>query len=143
MSLPRRSADGRFAPGSTAESGIELQDEPSHPDYWVRATKGLRTEWSSFDRCKPAARDLAAAARSRGEQDVEVIRVQGDLTNSSGGHPAWDRVRHENRVHYVTRIGDQIVDLTARQFDRKADCPLVYPADDLGSKWSQASIEDV
>lgn len=92
---------------------------------------------SSFDQCWPASCSLAGQLAEAGHR-IGVLQVVGDLFELTGGDPRWDEIPHADRHHYIVLIAGEVVDLTARQFDARVPCPLVYPAGEVSSRWSDA-----
>ena len=76
--------------------------------------------------------------------DARLVSCQDFLGGTSGWHHWYydngfidengDLI--EETGHWMVKVGDAYVDLTARQFFPEADYPQVYREEDLDSMWS-------
>lgn len=88
--------------------------------------------------CKDASFDLAAWLSGR----VEGVSVL-NLSEPHGFDVAraqrfWQGANMSYASHYVVRVGELAVDLTARQFDSSAPFPLIKPVLALADNWGVA-----
>jgi hypothetical protein len=116
--------DGNHRATAAAEAGLT-----SVPAY-VPATE--LTE--SFNRCYDRACQLYDRAEAKGI-DASLLQVANYQGDGSGADARWQRLPQRVWQHYVTVIGDTVLDPTAEQFG--AGRHKKYSVDELKSQWKE------
>jgi hypothetical protein len=94
------------------------------------------TKQGAYNKCKFASYELVLYLRQRGFA-ARLIHIKGCPTPSyPEPHLHWATKRRDRWSHYVVGIGRWTVDLTARQFDSKAEVPLILPLSTLRAQWT-------
>mgnify|MGYP001401228040 FL=1 len=80
--------------------------------------------------------------------DIQVVRVKGMLPALTAGclyNPVVmnDRKRPSEVEHGIVRVGSKYYDYTVRQFNNRAEFPMVIDQDDLPSFWREIEEGDL
>lgn len=123
-------------PTRTASVGLE----GVVADFLQEQRLECSTADGAFGRCMDASRDLWRYLVRHGF-DAEMVEV-ADLVEPYDRehlHPDWAPwMKQEDRKflsHTAVRAGDYVIDLTARQFDRRAPFPLIEPVEAFEARW--------
>lgn len=100
------------------------------PEFAARYRDALMDPATAFDLCKPISDEFAALAREHGLADVEVL-----CGAKIGEAPGLPGVRLFLAGHFAVRVGDEVYDWTARQFDPHAAVPTVRTLADWRAEW--------
>lgn len=90
----------------------------------------------AYANCFAASARLADGLRDRGVR-CGLLRVTGARADMAGAAGRWPWVPPAGMAHWVVRVGDRAVCVTARQFDRDAPVPLIEPLEDLAGRWER------
>jgi hypothetical protein len=106
----------------TSRAGIPPQANPN----------GKITE--SFNRCYDRATALYDKAATKGLKPI-LMQVAGYNGDISGADKRWLRIPPSHWQHYVTIVGDNVYDPTAKQFGN--DNPIQYDLAELKANWNK------
>ena len=89
-------------------------------------------ENKSFNQCYATACKLYDKAEAKG-LEAKLVQVAGYNGDGSQADPKWLKIPQTHWQHYVTIIGDTVLDPTATQFG--SDKSTKYPIAQLNSEW--------
>jgi hypothetical protein len=115
-------------------AGIQL--EKLVQDFARRFPK-LETKQGSFGKCKMTAYELALYLRRRGVQArlLHCQTVRADHKWLESAHASYKAKARKDWSHYVLAVGNRVIDMTGRQFDREAEHPRFMSRHELRQDW--------
>lgn len=110
---------------------------------FCRAHPKLATGKGSFSRCRNVSAMLVARLAGLGF-DPAAVRLSECTARFPDADLRWRRLGGEFWwVHYAVRVGDVIIDCTARQFDPNASFPSIVPLEQVTAIWEDACEVDI
>lgn len=127
-------------------SNIKVLAAPVNFDKYVAQFMyrfpGLQKMNSSYGRCKLVSYELAKFLREHGVKAF-IYHLEGVKKGSyPNPHKDYQEKKPSEWSHYIVKVRNQGIDLTARQFDKAAPLPLVAHINEFKAKWEKCSRDD-
>lgn len=108
-------------------------------DAFCHRNRRLARPDGAFDRCRTVSGDLLSDLADAGIEAV-AVRMSCCQKWMPDAHPKWLALAGSYWTHYAVRIGDLLVDVSARQFDPDSAFPAIVPLEDAKGTWME--VED-
>lgn len=96
-----------------------------------------------FDKCRGASIALASALTKAGH-DAQVLRCSHLLPYARDAHRKWQALGSQLYwIHYVVAVGDEVFDLTRRQFFPECAQPHIQTRAELAAEWDGVDPADL
>ena len=96
---------------------------------------------TAFNKCKFASYELAKILRSQGI-DARLCNVKGYKGNPETAHDYWRSKPSRHWQHYMIRVGDTMIDITAKQFDPEFLAPRIQAVEQVKKQWNIVRQDD-
>lgn len=127
-------------------SNIKVLAAPINFDKYVAQFlyrfPGLQRMNSAYGRCKLISYELAKFLREHGVKAF-IYHLEGIApAHYPKAHQEYNQKKHEEWSHYIVKVGQMGIDLTARQFDKQAPVPHVAPMSEFRKIWTKVEKDD-
>jgi hypothetical protein len=76
--------------------------------------------------------------------DAQMLKCQGLKTDAPDADDRWMKLAPQSRwVHFVVRMGDEVIDLTRRQFFPESGYPFIQSYAAFEAEWTNICVPEL
>jgi hypothetical protein len=76
--------------------------------------------------------------------DAQMLKCQGLKTDAPDADDRWMKLAPQSLwIHFVVRVGEDIIDLTRRQFFPESGYPFIQSYADFEAEWSNICVPEL
>jgi hypothetical protein len=128
---------GFRAPGSAYISGMGTSEKR------IIRTRAAKVGEESFNLCHETSFKLMDDLQSGGFA-AQMLRCSGLNTDAPDADDRWIKLAPQSLwTHFVVRIGEDVIDLTRRQFFPRSGFPFVQPYSAFEAEWTNIVVPEL